>query len=86
MCLVLQNGDEVCLQKVTRFLPEDHSLLVPHHLDILMYGWSVVGSQSLQLVLESVAQYGVGREGKRMGDKEAEIRNCWSCEETFLRP
>lgn len=65
MCVVLQNGDEVCLQKVTRFLPEGHNLLVPLPLDILMFGWSVVGSQSLQLVLESVAQYGVGREGKK---------------------
>lgn len=56
MCLVTQNGTEVCLCKVTSFLPEGHGLLASLLLISSCMDGQLQGSQNLQLLSESVAE------------------------------
>lgn len=71
MCLVTQNGAEVCLHKVTSFLPEGHRHLVSLPLDTFRYGLSVAGESKLAISFRVCSsKYGISMEGKRMDYKE----------------
>lgn len=85
MCLVTENGAEVCLWKVTSFLPEGHGLQASLPLDFFLYGSSVVGeSKPAGSFTVCSSKCGVSAEENEL--QGSEIKHPWDCEEMFLGP